>query len=82
MINNLIDNKYFISFIVAIIVFQITYGFVALNPTNINWLMSAYHDWGTHYLGCALNACACKGNPTTKQGGENVCDPKSLTSQT
>lgn len=54
MINNLIDNKYFISFIVAIIVFQITYGFVALNPTNINWLMSAYHDWGTHYLGWAF----------------------------
>jgi hypothetical protein len=54
MINNLINNKYFISFIVAIIVFQITYGFVALNPTNINWLMSAYHDWGTHYLGWAF----------------------------
>lgn len=54
MINKLLNNKYLVSFIVAILVFQITYGFEALDPTNINWLMSAYHDWGTHYLGWAF----------------------------
>jgi len=54
MINKLLNNKYLVSFIVAIIVFQITYGFEVLDPTNINWLMAAYHDWGTHYLGWAF----------------------------
>ncbi len=26
----------------------------ALQPSNINWLMTARHDWGTHYLGWAF----------------------------
>jgi hypothetical protein len=40
---------------VGVIVFYLTYyGSVTLLPTNINWLMSARHDWGTHYLGWAF----------------------------
>ena len=38
----------------VIIIFQICYGLAVLQPTNINWLMSARHDWGTHYLGWAF----------------------------
>ncbi len=40
--------------IITIIFYQLIYGLNTLNPTNINWLMSAYHDWGTHYLGWAF----------------------------
>lgn len=39
--------------VAACIVYGIGYGFKTLDPTNINWLMSAYHDWGQHYLGWA-----------------------------
>lgn len=49
-----LKGKYIVSFIIAIIVYQVTYGFATLDPTNINWLMSVYHDWGTHYLGWAF----------------------------
>jgi hypothetical protein len=35
----------------AIILFLLTYGGAILVPTNVNWLMSARGDWGTHYLG-------------------------------
>lgn len=52
--NKLLENKYLVSALIAVVVFQITYGFLTLDPTNINWLMSAYHDWGTHYLGWAF----------------------------
>ena len=31
--------------------YHLCYGFQTLNPYNIDWLMSALHDWGTHYLG-------------------------------
>lgn len=54
------DNKqsnyvvYAFSLIVAIIVVHFSYGLSILNPTNVSWLMSAYHDWGTHYLGWAF----------------------------
>ena len=44
---------YFLSFILIIVLFHISYGIAILNPTNINWLMSVYHDWGQHYLGWA-----------------------------
>jgi hypothetical protein len=40
--------------IAVIIFFQINYGLATLLPGNINWLMSARHDWGTHYLGWAF----------------------------
>jgi hypothetical protein len=38
-------------FVATLIIFQFTYGLVALVPTNVSWLMSARGDWGTHYLG-------------------------------
>lgn len=31
--------------------YLLSYGSVTLYPANTDWLMSAYHDWGTHYLG-------------------------------
>ena len=39
------------SLIAVIILFQVCYGLKAVVPGNINWLMSARHDWGQHYLG-------------------------------
>jgi len=45
---------YLLIFIFVLLVFHAAYGLETLNPTNINWLMSAYHDWGTHYLGWAF----------------------------
>lgn len=47
-------NHYLIAYLIAIIIFYFSYGFGILNPQNINWLMSARHDWGTHYLGWAF----------------------------
>tara|TARA_R110002050_G_scaffold104139_1_gene213506 strand:- start:9287 stop:12190 length:2904 start_codon:yes stop_codon:yes gene_type:complete len=41
------------AFIIATITFHICYGLKTVVPTNINWLLSAYHDWGQHYLGWA-----------------------------
>lgn len=38
-------------FIITIICFKFIYGLSVIVPTNINWLMSEYHDWGQHYLG-------------------------------
>ena len=35
----------------ALLMYHLCYGFQTLNPYNIDWLMSALHDWGTHYLG-------------------------------
>ncbi len=40
-----------IAVLVSIIIFHIVYGLKTIIPTNINWLLSAYHDWGQHYLG-------------------------------
>jgi hypothetical protein len=45
---------YLVITILVLIVYEAAYGLHTLNPTNINWLMSAYHDWGTHYLGWAF----------------------------
>jgi uncharacterized protein DUF6311 len=45
---------YIISLILVLFFYHIIYGFSTLNPTNINWIMSAYHDWGQHYLGAAF----------------------------
>jgi len=39
--------------IAVLIIYQLCYGLVTLKPSNINWLMSAHEDWGTHYLGWA-----------------------------
>ena len=45
---------YLLSLILVLIVFQISYGLDIVIPTNINWLLSARHDWGQHYLGWAF----------------------------
>ncbi|MFD0990557.1 DUF6311 domain-containing protein [Mariniflexile jejuense] len=37
--------------LLCLLIFQICYGLEIIIPTNINWLLSAYHDWGQHYLG-------------------------------
>lgn len=39
------------SFISVVIIFHVSYGLEVIIPTNISWLMTAMHDWGTHYLG-------------------------------
>ncbi|MFL9845202.1 DUF6311 domain-containing protein [Flavobacterium rhizosphaerae] len=45
---------YVLTFIVVTVLFHLCYGLDVLVPTNINWLMSARHDWGQHYLGWAF----------------------------
>jgi hypothetical protein len=45
---------FLLSTLAVIIIFQICYGLAILRPSNINWLMTARHDWGTHYLGWAF----------------------------
>lgn len=42
------------SAIAAIIIYHICYNLATLLPSNISWLMTARHDWGTHYLGWAF----------------------------
>jgi hypothetical protein len=42
-----------LSTIAVVVIYQLCYGLVTLRPSNINWLMSAHEDWGTHYLGWA-----------------------------
>lgn len=42
-----------LTFVLILIVFHICYGISIVVPSDINWLMAAYHDWGTHYLGWA-----------------------------
>lgn len=42
-----------LSFLIIVIAFHLCYGISIVVPSNINWLMSAYHDWGAHYLGWA-----------------------------
>lgn len=49
------EKRYLIlSFVLILLVFHLSYGFKILQPSNINWLMSVYHDWGQHYLGWAF----------------------------
>ena len=43
-----------LSFFITIVIYHIIYGIGTLNPQNINWLMSVYHDWGGHYEGWAF----------------------------
>ena len=42
---------YAASFAAVLIIFHLSYGLQILVPTNISWMMTAMHDWGTHYLG-------------------------------
>lgn len=42
---------YLASFFIVVFIFNTIYGLKTLNPTNINWIMAVYHDWGQHYLG-------------------------------
>jgi hypothetical protein len=37
--------------LISLILFHLCYGIHTLLPSNTAWLMEAYHDWGTHYLG-------------------------------
>ena len=41
---------YVTSFLAVVIIFHISYGLQILIPGNNSWLMTARHDWGTHYL--------------------------------
>ncbi|MDI1254738.1 MAG: DUF6311 domain-containing protein [Flavobacterium sp.] len=48
------NNKlYLLLFFISLVSYHFAYGLFTLNPTNIGWLMNAYHDWGQHYLGAA-----------------------------
>lgn len=50
----IIKNKiYFIALSILTIMFQINYGLGVILPGSTNWIMSAYQDWGQHYLGWA-----------------------------
>jgi hypothetical protein len=42
---------YAVSFIATVLLFHIFYGLGTLVPTDVSWLMTVRHDWGTHYLG-------------------------------
>jgi hypothetical protein len=56
MRNRILKGKwinYFVLFLISLITYHVVYGIETLNPKNINWLMSVYHDWGQHYLGWA-----------------------------
>lgn len=57
-IKNYIQSKQFtataVVFLLILIVFNAVYGLEVLLPTNINWIMSERHDWGTHHLGWAF----------------------------
>lgn len=50
----LLTSQYLVAYLIALIIFYFSYGFNVLNPENVNWLMSARHDWGLHYLGWAF----------------------------
>ena len=53
--NKLLERKSeIISLVLILLGFNVVYGLEVIVPSNINWLMSAYHDWGQHYLGWAF----------------------------
>jgi len=39
------------TFVAVTVLYHVCYGLGTLIPTNISWLMTVMHDWGTHYLG-------------------------------
>lgn len=52
--NRLTEKQtYLVSFLIILTGFQVCYGLHVILPGNTDWLMSAYHDWGQHYLGWA-----------------------------
>lgn len=52
--NKLKSKKtYILSALIIITGFHLVYGLEIVLPGNTNWIMSAYHDWGQHYLGWA-----------------------------
>jgi hypothetical protein len=53
MIRKLLKYPFLPAYIIAVIIFYLSYGFNVINPTNVNWLMSQRLDWGAHYLGWA-----------------------------
>ena len=56
MISSKFNNNswlYLGTLFVILIGFHLSYDLRIVLPENINWLMSAYHDWGVHYLGWA-----------------------------
>lgn len=48
------NSTYILALLSSILIFHFIYHIETVIPTNINWLMAAYHDWGTHYLGWAF----------------------------
>ena len=53
--HNTVKRAYYFSAVaIAAVVFYLYYDFSILWPENINWLLSARHDWGQHYLGWAF----------------------------
>lgn len=54
MIQFIKSNKLvLITLFLLILVFHINYGIEVVFPSSTNWIMSAYQDWGQHYLGWA-----------------------------
>ena len=47
------NRIYYLAFLIVTISYHIISGLETILPTNINWLLSVYHDWGQHYLGWA-----------------------------
>ncbi len=49
----LIENflRIILPYLLAIFLFDYSLDIKIIDPGNINWLMSVYHDWGQHYLG-------------------------------
>jgi hypothetical protein len=39
------------AFILVTLIYHVCYGLQTIIPTNVSWLMTVMHDWGTHYLG-------------------------------
>ncbi len=52
---NYLKSKTLISILILTVISFLIYGFAngffIIIPTNVSWLLAAYHDWGQHYLG-------------------------------
>ncbi len=52
-VKNFKISEFIIVFIIVFCLFIVRFGIDVLNPSSTNWILSAYHDWGQHYLGWA-----------------------------
>lgn len=50
----LLFKDFTVVLLILFILFILRFGIDVLNPTSTNWILSAYHDWGQHYLGWAF----------------------------